>query len=104
MGLSEVEAIEEMHVKLAELEQQLTSAQQRIEGLERGQEAINRLATAVEVPTVKQDDINRNVSRLSEKLDALEQRPARRWDSLLDKILLLLAGAFVTFLLSQGGV
>jgi predicted nucleic acid-binding Zn-ribbon protein len=104
VGLSEVEAIEEMHIKLAELEQQLSSAQQRIEGLERGQEAITRLATAVEVLTVKQDDINRNVSRLSEKLDTLEQRPARRWDSLLDKILLLLAGAFVTFLLSQGGV
>ena len=102
--MSEVFQIEEANVKLAELEQQLCAIHRRVEGLERGQEALNRLATAVEVLAAKQDNMGRNVGRLSEKLDALEQRPARRWDSLLDKILLLLAGAFVTFLLSQGGV
>ena len=43
------------------------------------------------------------VGRLDEKLDALERRPAKRWESLMDKLLLALAGAFVSFLLTRGG-
>ena len=95
---------EDVKIKVAELEQQIHSAQQRLEGLERGQEVLNRLATAVEVLATKQDNLDQSLGRLNKKLDALEQRPARRWDSLLDKIMLLLAGAFVSFLLAQGGL
>ncbi len=95
--------MEELGVRVAELSQQLRAIQQRIEGLGRGQEALTRLATAVEVMASKQDSMGRSLGRLSEKLDALEQRPARRWEGLVDKILLLLAGAFVSFLLTQGG-
>jgi len=90
--------------ELAELKQLVSSHIRRIENLERGQETLNRLATAVEVLAAKQDGMGQSVDRIREKLDVLEQRPAQRWEGLLDKILLVLAGAFVSFLLSQGGL
>jgi predicted nuclease with TOPRIM domain len=91
----------EQEAALAALDQRVRSNARRIEGLERGQEALNRLATAVEVLAAKQTAMDENLRRITGELDTLEQRPARRWEALTDKILLALAGAFVTFLLTR---
>ena len=93
---------QEISAKLAELEERVKSAARRIETLERSQDALNRLVTAVEVLAAKQNDMGQSVERISLKLDTLESRPARRWEALMDKVLLLLSGAFVTFLLTGG--
>ena len=91
----------EQEAALAALDQRVRSNARRIEGLERGQEALNRLATAVEVLAAKQTAMDENLRRITGELDTLEQRPARRWEALTDKILLALAWAFVTFLLTR---
>ncbi len=75
----------------------------RIGALEQSQETLRRLATAVEVLATKQETAAGSLARLGEKMDALERRPGKRWDGLVDKVFLLLAGAFVTFLLTRGG-
>jgi hypothetical protein len=94
---------QDLAVVLAEQEQRLRSNTRRIEGLERGQEALNRLATAVEVLATKQESTARSVERMGREVSELESRPGKRWESLLDKVLLVLAGAFVSFLLTRGG-
>ena len=66
------------------------------------QTARNRLATAVEVLATKQESMGQSLERLNEKMDSLERRPGQRWESLADKVLLVLAGAFVSFLLAGG--
>lgn len=91
-------------IALTEQEERVRSNTRRIEGLERGQEALNRLATAVEVLATKQDGTARNVEQMGRQISALESRPGRRWESLMDKILLVLSGAFLSFLLAKGGV
>ena len=95
---------QDVTVKLTELDQRVGANTRRIEGLERGQEALNRLTTAVEVLATKQKSTWEGVERLNGKLDVLEQKPGRRWEGLVDKILLVLAGAFVSFLLTRGGL
>lgn len=95
---------QDVTVKLTELDQRVGANTRRIESLERGQEALNRLTTAVEVLATKQKSTWESVEKLNDKLDVLEQRPGRRWEGLVDKILLVLAGAFVSFLLAHGGM
>lgn len=95
-------AEQEWTARLAGLEEKVTAGLRRIGQLEQSQAALNRLATAVEVLATKQETMGRSVERLDQKLDSLEQRPARRWESLADKVLLVLAGAFVSFLLAGG--
>ncbi|BAK99098.1 hypothetical protein OBV_19000 [Oscillibacter valericigenes Sjm18-20] len=89
--------------RITALEERVSSNIRRIGALEQGQETLRRLATAVEVLATKQETMADSVAKLDEKMDALEQRPRKRWESLVDKILLVLAGAFVSFLLTQGG-
>ena len=41
-----------------------------------------------------------SVNRLTGKVEALEAKPGKRWDGLLDKALLVLCGTFVAWLAS----
>ena len=93
---------QELTARLAGLEEKLAAGLRRVDRLEKGQEALNRLATAVEVLATKQETMGQSLERLNEKMDSLERRPAQRWDSLADKVLLVLAGAFVSFLMAGG--
>lgn len=89
--------------RITALEERVSSNIRRIGALEQSQETLRRLATAVEVLATKQETVAESVARLGEKMDALERRPGKRWDGLVDKVLLILAGAFVIFLLTRGG-
>ena len=60
--------------------------------------------TQVEVLATKQEAMGESLERLNEKMDSLERRPGQRWESLVDKVLLVLAWAFVSFLLAGGTV
>ena len=91
---------QELSAQLAGLEEKTAELLRRVDRLEEGQMALNRLATAVEVLATRQEDMGQSVKRLSVKLDDLEQRPAKRWDKLVEKLLTALAGAFVAFLLA----
>ena len=83
---------QELSARMAGLEEKVTALSRRTERLEKGQTALNRLATAVEVLATKQESMGQS----------LERRPGQRWESLADKVLLVLAGAFVSFLLAGG--
>ena len=91
---------QELSAQLAGLEEKTAELLRRVDRLEEGQMALNRLATAVEDLATRQEDMGQSVKRLSVKLDDLEQRPAKRWDKLVEKLLTALAGAFVAFLLA----
>ena len=91
---------QDINIQLAGLEEKTAELLRRVDRLEEGQMALNRLATAVEVLATRQEDMGQSVKRLSGKLDDLEKRPAKRWDKLMDKLLTALAGAFAAFLLA----
>ena len=95
---------QEWMARIAGLEQTAAANGRRLDRLEKGQAALNRLATAVEVLATKQDAMGASVERLGEKMDALEHRPAQRWDSLTEKLMLALAGAFAAWLLAGGTI
>lgn len=62
--------------------------------------ALNRLATSVEVMAAKQDTMADTQDRLDGKVETLESKPAKRWESLMEKVLLVLAGAFAAWVAS----
>ena len=102
---------EEEAVKLAEVEHRAKSNTRRIDKLEQQTEAIQSLATSVEVMVKEQGHqteaikrIEQNVEKLDNKVDILEQKPAKRWEGVVEKIIMLLVGAVIAFLLSKIGL
>ena len=90
--------------RLTEVEQRSKSNTHRLEKLEESTEAINRLATSMEVMVNKQEQVAETVEKLDDKVTALEQKPVKRVDGLVDKIIWAVCAAVITFILARLGL
>ena len=90
--------------RLTQVEQRCKSNTYRLEKLEESTEAINRLATSMEVMVNKQEQVAETVEKLDSKVTALEEKPRKRVDGLVDKIIWAVCGAVITFLLARLGL
>ena len=90
---------EEMAVRLVETEARSKSNTHRLDEMDEKVDTLNRLATAVEVMATEQRhqaetmaEIKTDVNTLGTKVDAIEKKPAKRWDGMVDKFLYGLVG------------
>lgn len=90
--------------RLTAVEDRAKSNQRRIEKLETSTEALNRMAASMEVMAEKQERVADAVDELDGKVTALEAKPAKRWDELVTKLVLVAATAVLTWLLSRMGL
>lgn len=102
---------EEVAVKVAEVDQRAKSNTRRIEKLELQTEAIHSLAESIAVLVSEQqrqtdsiDRIEKNVEKLDGKVEALEKKPAKKWDKVVETIVTLLIGAIAALVFSQIGL
>ena len=90
--------------RLTAVEERSKSYTKRIDKLEESTEAITRLATSMEVMANKQEQVADTVDKLDGKVTALEAKPAKRWDGIVDKIIWAVVAAVIGFLLAQIGL
>lgn len=90
--------------RLTAVEDRAKSNQRRIEKLETSTQALNRLAASMEVMAERQKRMADAVDELDGKVTALEAKPAKRWDELVNKLILVTVTALVTWLLSRVGL
>ena len=96
--------IEEIAIKLQETTDRSVRNEGRIKKLETGQDTIRSLATSVAVMAEQMKTMNNNVHTLSGKVDELEQKPAKRWDSIVEKIIWAVLSVLIGIMLGQGGI
>ena len=91
---------DEMGIKLTEVEQRAKSNTHRIETLEKRQEALTELTTTVGILATKQEAVESDVKEIKAGVNSLMEKPAKRWEGLVDKLLYVIAGAFLAWLVS----
>lgn len=91
---------EELNVKITEVEQRAKSNTHRIEAVERRQEALTELTTTVGILATKQENVETDVKEIKAGVNSLMEKPAKRWEGLVDKLLYVIAGAFLAWLVS----
>ena len=96
--------LEELALRLQETTDRSCRNEGRIKKLEAEHEALHQLATSVAVMAEQLKTMNASVDELSDKVDTLETKPAKRWDGLIDKVILTVVAALVGFALAQIGV
>ncbi len=96
---------DEMAVKLAEVDARSKSNTHRLDEIDEKVDTLQRLTTAVEVMAAEQKhqsdtmtEIKTDVTALVQKVDAIEKKPGKRWDGLVDKFLCGLVGALAAAL------
>lgn len=95
--------IEEIALKLQEVVDRAARNEGRIKKLEGEHEVLQKLATSVAVMAEQIKTMNSNVQVLTGKVDKLEEKPSKRWDGMVDKIILTVAAAVVGFILAHFG-
>lgn len=90
--------------RLTEVEERSKSNTHRIDEVERRQDNLDKLVATVEVLAVKESNVENDVKEIKSDVKTLTSKPAQRWDSLMDKIIMTIAAAVVGFLLAKFGL
>ena len=96
--------LESIALKLQETTDRSLRNEGRIKKLENDQRTLQDIAKATAVMAEQIKNMNANVETLSNKVDHLEEKPKKRWDGLVDKIIWAVAAAVIAFLLAQIGL
>lgn len=95
---------ENLAIKLQETTDRSLRNEGRIEKLETEHETLHSLATSVAVMAEQLKQMNKSVSALTNEVEEMKVKPAKRWDSLVEKILLGVVAALLGFVLAQIGL
>lgn len=97
--------------RLTAVEERAKSNTHRLDKLENSYELLTRLATSMEVLAERQQHCNESVDTLGTtvktldgKVTALEQKPAKRWDGMIDKAIAAAIGIVIGYLLKKLGI
>lgn len=90
--------------RLTKVEEQAERNTGRIKKLEAEHEALNKLATSVAVLTEREERMESDVKEIKTDVKILAGKPAKKWDDMTSKIIAVVVGAIVGYILTQVGI
>lgn len=90
--------------RLTQVEALAESNERRLDEVEKRQDNLEKLTTTVEVLAIREKNVESDVKEIKNDVKSLTNKPAQRWDSLVDKIILTVAAAVVGFILAKIGL
>ena len=93
-----------MEHRLTVVEDRSKANEHRIEDLEKRQDNLDELVSTVKVLAIREENVENDVKEIKTDVKALNEKPAKKWDGLVDKIILTIAAAVIGFLLSKIGL
>lgn len=94
----------EIEHRLTEVENRSKSNTKRLDEQSEIIRSIQSIAVSVNGIAIKQEQIGKDVSKLSGKVDEMEKKPGKRYEELVEKIALMVVAAVVTYVLSHIGL
>lgn len=92
---------EDIAVKVAEIEQRSKSNTHRLDKVEERQDNLDKLVSSVEVLATRQETVETDVREIKSDVKALTERPAKRWDGIMDKLIWLAVSGALGFIAAQ---
>lgn len=89
---------------LVEADQRSKSNTHRLDKLEEQWEVLNKLAVSVEKMGINLATMDKTIQKLDAKVEEQEQKPGRRWEALVEKVIFLLVGAVAAYVFSHMGL
>lgn len=90
--------------RLTEVEARSKSNGKRLDDLEKRQNNLDELVGTVKVLAVREEQVENDVKEIKSDVKSLTEKPAKRWDSLVEKVLTVLIGAILGFVLTKIGL
>ena len=90
--------------RITQVEDRSKSNQHRIEQLEERTETMNALATNMELLARDLSDMSKSVEELCKKITAIESKPTKRWEGIVDKAIMVTVGAVLALVFGKIGL
>lgn len=90
--------------RLTEVEERAKSNSHRLDEVEKRQDNLDDLVSTVKVLAVREENVENDVKEIKTDVKSLTNKPAQRWDSLVDKIIITVAAAVIGFILARIGL
>ncbi|KAF5068953.1 hypothetical protein DSECCO2_237460 [anaerobic digester metagenome] len=88
--------------KLIEVDQRSKSNKYRLDSMEKRQDNLEQLTNAFSVMQKEQEYIKEDVGEIKADVKTLAEKPAKRWDSIVERVITVVVGAVVGYFLSGG--
>ena len=90
--------------RLTDVEARCRSNTHRIDDLEKRQDNLDELVSTVKVLAVREENVESDVKEIKSDVKELASKPAKRWDSVIDKIVMIIVAAVVGYILAHIGL
>ena len=91
--------MEETGAAIARLEEQIKGLARRMDNLEKLTESVNSLALSVQRLTTQQQTTENNITTLTDEVNTIKEKPAKRWETVVAAIISALVGAGIALLI-----
>ena len=89
--------------RLTRVEDQCVSVTKRLDDVERKQDNLEELVTTVKVLAIREETVESDVKEIKSDVKSLKEVPAKRWNNVVEKLLLVAVGAVGAFIMSKIG-
>lgn len=76
----------------------------RIDKLEKIADQLTEMAASIKAMVVTMQSMQKEQERQGKRLDDIEDKPSKHWDTLINTALTVIATAAITWMLSKGGL
>lgn len=90
--------------RLTEVEERSKSNTRRLDEVEKRQDNLEDLVSTVKVLADREERVETDVKEIKADVKTLADKPAKKWESLTEKVLSVVVGALIGFLLTQIGL
>ena len=87
-----------------DFEHRLTAVETRVKEVERRQDNLDELVSTVKVLAVREENVENDVKEIKNDVKSLTSKPAKMWDSMMEKIVLGIVAAVIGYFLAQIGL
>lgn len=90
--------------RLTEVEARSKSNTHRLEEVEKRQDNLDKLTTSVSLLAEREERMENDVKEIKSDVKSLAEKPAKRYDSMVDKVLWAIVAAVIAFILGRVGL
>lgn len=90
--------------RLTEVEERTKSNSHRLDEVEKRQDNLDDLVSTVKVLAVKEENVENVVTEIKSDVKSLTGKPGKRWDSIVEKAILTVVAAGVTYAMAKLGI
>lgn len=96
--------VEEMAVRVQQVEDRSKSNSHRLNDVEKKLADNDQMLASIARLDQKQTDMDKDIKEIKSDVKTIAEKPGKRWDAIVDKVLLAIVAALVCYALSQIGL